>query len=169
MNSLTALSPAQRMYAVYAAYGKAMMVAHSLERQLATLLIVYVTEKTAPGPQREEELGRIGRITMGQLISRFTVAYSPSEELQEELDNMLFFRNELAHRIVDSVVSATMEKEWEGKLIQELSEWTEMFRETTKLLEPYSEAWFRKQGIDRNKLLQNILSIYPGVGVRHEA
>jgi hypothetical protein len=151
------------MYAVYAAYGKAMMAAHSLERQIATLLIVHVTEKTVPGLQREEEIDRIGKITMGQLISRFKLAYSPSDELQEELDNMLFFRNELAHRIVDTVLHATMQREWEGELIQELSEWTEMFHATKMLLEPYSEDWFRKHGIDQSKLLQGFLSIYPGI------
>lgn len=167
MNSVREFSPSERIYAVYAAYGKSMMAAHGLEKFLAALMIIHATEATQPGATRSREIAKIDRMTLGPLIAEFSSAYSPSEEVMEELSNMLYFRNELTHRISDSILWATSEHEWEDRVIGKLSEWTFMFRETKELLESYSAEWFRRQDINQQQLLARALVFHPGI--QHEA
>lgn len=59
---------------------------------------------------RTAEIEWLDRLTLGKFISEFTSRLSPSEYPAEELDNMLFFRNELTHRISYARVSATIEQ-----------------------------------------------------------
>jgi hypothetical protein len=75
MNTINSLSPAARMYAVYAAYGKAMMDAHMLEKQLATLLTCRLIDRTTPGTGREEDISKLKKMTMGSLITKFIVDF----------------------------------------------------------------------------------------------
>jgi hypothetical protein len=75
---------------------------------------------------------------------------------------MLYFRIELAHRILDTVTNAAMETDWEKKLIAELLDWAEMFRDTNELLEPYSNDWLKSHDINSNVLLKDLLLVFPG-------
>ena len=166
MERIRDLPPATRMYAVFAAYGKAMMSAHTLERRLAGLIIASVTDTSLPGAEKTTEIERVGRLTLGQLIKEFNASHSPQEELAEELDNMLFFRNELAHRIADTILAAAVEREWEEHIVQELTEYASMFSETSELLRPYTDAWFANHSIDQHKILEAVLKLYPGIKMR---
>lgn len=169
MKAVRDFSPAERMYAVYASYGKAMMAAHSLERCLAVLMIIHVTDRIQLGPERTKAIERIDKLPLGPLIESFCGAYAHTDDLAEELSNMLFFRNELAHRISDTILGATAEREWEDRVIQELTECTAMFRETRSLLEPYSAQWCEKHGINLKQLMEKAFNLYPGILPRHEA
>jgi hypothetical protein len=163
MERIRDLLPATRMYAVYAAYGKAMMSAHALERHLAAILVTHISDTTAPGQDRTAAIERLDRMTFGQLIKEFVSTHSPAEKLMEELDNMLYFRNDLAHRMADTVLAAAMAHEWEERLIERLTEWDLMFRETNDLLRPFTNRWIEKHNINYDKVFSAVLKLYPGI------
>lgn len=163
MERIRDLPPATRMYAVYAAYGKAMMSAHAVERKLAAILLAHYTDTIAPGLTRDTSIQHLDRMTFGQLIKEFVATHGPSDDLAEELDNMLFLRNDLAHRIADTILRATMVREWEEGLITKLMEWDLMFRDASDLLKPFSDRWIQKHDINYDNMLSAVLNLYPGI------
>jgi hypothetical protein len=168
MERISDLSRADRMYAVYMAYGKSMISAHALERLLAAILVAYVCDTTPPGQPRSDGIERIDRMTFGQLLREFVSTHSPTDDLVEELENMLYFRNELAHRMADTITAAAMDKDWEERLVQKLMEWDVMFRETSDLLRPIINGWVEEHKIDFEKVLSAVLKLYPGISTDAE-
>lgn len=165
MQSLCELSPHERMLLVHAAYGKAMLRVHSIELTLATLLICQVIFSTDKGGQRESEISKIRRLPLGLLTARFVAEFSPSEALEEELSNTVFFRNELAHRISDTIISAALQENWEEKVIVELNDICGYFSDSIALLRPYKTKFVEMLGLTDKKLLDIVYAVYPDAKV----
>lgn len=147
--------------AVEAAYGRAVMAAHSLERNLGFLLMTRIV-----GSERRDvelQLNQIKRLPLGLLISRFVEEFGVGEGLQEELDNMLYFRNELVHRISDKTLCKALDSDWRHRLAQDLIEIEGYFRETNVLLEPYIDSWLSAHDLTRSQLLSIGTEIYKGL------
>lgn len=161
--SLEDLSRHERLLVVHAAYGRAMLDAHSLELTLCTLLFVRAAIQEHSESERQNDQSRLERLTLGELMREFNAAYSPSENIQEELDNMLYFRNELTHRISQMILLAATRCEWEARMIEELSEISQMFRETKALLEPFIEDCWKRLGCSDEKMREVMYRLYPGV------
>lgn len=168
MTALQNLSAQERMILVHAAYGRAMLYAHSLEKRLSSLLICQVVATSQSKWEQDEAIAEIERLPLGILIKRFVTEYSPTETLRDELDNMLFFRNELAHRISAAVLSAAFKTDWEESVIEEMHQITEYFLETIALLKPYSQEWLSKFGWTNEELLEIGYAVYPGAKARSE-
>ncbi len=160
--SLDTLTGEEQLYAVFAAYGRAMLNAHGLELQLATLLSVRTIFAGGTKDERIRALARIEQQPMGNLIRDFIASYEPSEEIMEELDNMLYFRNELAHRVSRMILIAATKGDWKIPLIKELTEISEMFRDTGRLLEPFMEACRNQVGVPEEIMQELGRHLYPG-------
>lgn len=157
------LSREERLCAVFAAYGRAMLDAHGLELRLATLLSVQIYLTGGSQDEQSKAVTRIEQQPMGSLIRNFITYYRPSDALMEELDNMLYFRNELVHRISNMILLAATKENWETPLINELIEISEMFNNTQKLLEPFMAEYRSKVGMPEEAMLDLGRRLYPGV------
>jgi hypothetical protein len=166
MTSINSFSRAERLYSVYAAYGEAILMAHSLEKHLAALLTCHATDLKLSKLEMARELEKVSKMTMGQLAAKFCEIFNPDENVREELGNMLYFRNDLTHRISNSMLFAARERDWDTKLLQELSEIAQMFVETRQLLKPYSEKWLAENQINMNEMVLKLLAFYPGISKR---
>lgn len=164
---LDSLTHEERLYAVFAAYGRAMLDAHGLELRLATLLSVRVILAGGTEDEQSRTLARIEQQPMGCLIRDFIATYEPSEEIMEELDNMLHFRNELAHRVSRMILFASTNKDWESHLITRLTEMSEMFSDTEKLIEPFMAEYRNKVGVPEATMHELAQRFY--LGVSHAA
>jgi hypothetical protein len=163
VRDLGAFSAQQRFFLVQAAYGKAMLEAHGLERTLGALLICQATFSADDGPRREARIARVNRLPLGRLIEEFVEALSPDKHLIEELDNLLFFRNELAHRISDTILGAAAQSNWEQRVVAELEEIRSYFVEAKPLLEAYMETFLVKIGITESQMMELMRKLYSGV------
>lgn len=143
---------------VQAAYGKAMMRAHHLELKLATFLMCHAVENNY-----KISHDAIKRMTLGVLVNEFINIYAPPEQIEEELDNMVFFRNELAHRISESILLQSVHDDWQQRVIDELATIEGYFRETDILLTPYMERSYSAINITEVDMLQVAKQIYPGL------
>lgn len=153
------LSKQEKLLLVNEAYGRAMLSAHALEFRLSSLLICKLaTSKNAS----DSEVEVIKKLPLGLLIKKFTAEFDPSESLLEELDNMLHFRNELAHRIAIMILREALHSEWEGRLILELQQISEYFCETMEMLTPYVQEYTLKLGLTTEKILELGYEVYPG-------
>lgn len=139
-----------------------MLDAHGLELRLATLLSVRIFFAGGPQDEQSKAFTRIEQQPMGGLIRDFITHYRPPEELMEELDNMLYFRNELAHRISRMILLAARKEGWETLLIKELTEMSEMFNDTQKLLEPFMAEYRSKVGVPEETMHELGRRLYPG-------
>lgn len=160
--SLDTLTREERLYGVFAAYGRAMLGAHGLELRLATLLSVRVILTGGTKDEQSRALTRIEQQPMGRLIQDFIASCGPSEEIMEELDNMLYFRNELAHRVSRMILLAATNEDWEVPLIKELTEMSETFSDTEKLLEPFMAEYRNKVGVPEETMHELVRRLYPG-------
>ena len=156
------LSSQETKIAIYAAYGRAMLAAHSLELRLAALLITRLVGDNLPIQQVQTAQAKIEKLTMGQLIKRFLQEFKPSEDIKEELNHMLHLRNELAHRIAKLILHSAQAPNWEAQLNAELAELTTYFGETREALQPYINDWINKHGVSNAELLNRGLTLYPG-------
>ena len=145
---------------VDAAYGRAMRMAHLLESRLVTFLMYHAVENN----YRIDRV-RIKKMTLGVLSKEFIAKFNPSEQIEEELDNMVLFRNELAHRISDTIVTAAIHEDWPERVVQELTEITSYFQDTLDLLEPYVEKGYRVLNASEEDLLRVVGKLYPGLKV----
>lgn len=163
MCDFDALSPQEQLLLVQAEYGKTMLRAHGLERSLATLLICHVTFAGDHKASLDFEINKIKRLPLGLLINKFLETFSASEDLIEELDNLLFFRNDLAHRISDTIIYAAMSVDWEKKVIAELVDIRSYFTDAEPLLQPYMEVFNQKLGVSDAKMQEIMNKLYPGI------
>jgi hypothetical protein len=164
-NELQSLTAQERLLLVHAAYGRSMLAAHRLELTLGTLLVCQTTLEIEPGTKRRSEIDRIGRLTLGQLIKLFISKFSPNEDLQQELSNTLFFRNELVHRISETILNATRSIEWEEVVITEMNAIIGYFADSSKLLEPYITEWKLKVGLTDELFAELVSAAYPGAKI----
>lgn len=145
---------------VHAAYGRAMISAHDLEMQLSAILMCHLIENEV-----DLSVEQIRRMTLGQLVRKFTSELKPSSALEEELDNMVYFRNELAHRASAIITRAATHEEWHERAITELGEIESYFLETKLLLSPYFEKCYEITKISKDKIYEIASSLYPGIKV----
>ena len=157
------LTETERKLVVFAAYGRTMLHAHALEFRLATILSVRIMFVDAPEQERENRIKRIRESTFGVLIKDFVIECAPNEDIQEELDNMLFFRNELTHRISKTILLAAQKPEWEVRVATELEEMSQMFIETEELLEKFVEELRAKIGWKEEIMQEFAARMYPGI------
>jgi len=139
-----------------------MLQAHGLEITLGTLLICHATFSPDLRTSRDAKIAQVRRLTLGALIEQFVKVFSPEQNLIEELDNLLFFRNELAHRISDTIVSAATRVNWEQRVLTELEEIRSYFVDVKPLFEPYMEAFRAQIGITEEQMLELARKAYPG-------
>ena len=139
------------------------MAAHSLERRLGALLVARICERALSQSDHATAMATHNRLPLGVLIERFIQEYVPPEDLVEELDNMLYFRNELTHRVSEQVVAACRTAKWEETFIAEMFEITTYFRETNDALRPYTTEWFLKNGLCESEVIEKAITLYPGV------
>lgn len=142
---------------VHAAYGRAMLAANALESKLCLFLMCHAVEGDYAIPNS------IKRMTLGALVNEFVARYAPGEEIEEELDNMVFFRNELAHRIQETIIYATTDMDWPQRVIEELGTVESYFKDTETLLQPYEERAYSTLKVSK-ATLQNIAQrLYPDI------
>jgi len=146
MNESEILKSLER-HVLDAAYGRAMLEAHSLELCLANLLVLRLVDDGFSDEKYKSEYAKIKKKTMGKLISKVVEKYEISDYWQEELDNCLFFRNRLTHQISDDIVSSHINGDEENKLITELEEIKGYFIETKLELDKLVDYWL---DIDRS-------------------
>lgn len=163
MTRIAKLSRPDRMWTVYAAYGKAMMSAHSLESQIAALLLTRAS--MAPGTKVQFQATRmkLDKLTLGPLIERFVVEFKPSEDLSRGLEALLPVRNELAHRVSTRILLAAREVRWEEGVVSDLLRITESFLEAKSRIQPFADDWFAEMGVEYEQLLEAELAKHPGV------
>lgn len=145
-----------QMIFVYAAYGKSMMSAHKLELKLLAIVSCY--------PERLPEkctAESVGKMTFGALVNLFVKCFNPPEELIEELDNMIYFRNELAHRISNLIILRAKSYEWHEAVIKELGEIDSYFKETREMLSPYIKECHKKLNVTEEKINKIAFVINP--------
>ena len=155
-----------RQILIWAVYGRAMMGAHRLEKKLSLLLVERATDTCPSSDLREQAIKAIDRLTLGPLIDRFLTEFAPSENLVEELDNMLYFRNKLTHRISDMVLNAAnRQTQWTSRLVEEIENISTYFSETCALLEPYSKEWMDGKGITQERLDKVWARLFPNAHI----
>jgi len=145
---------------MHASYGRAMLAAHHMELRLSTFLLCNAIERDEPATHESFK-----KLTLGRLVNEFVNRFDPSEELREELDNMVFFRNELAHRISDTICRAATDSGWREKVTKEMIEIERMFGETNVLLDPYMERLHRITKTTDADLRRITELAYPGIRV----
>ncbi len=145
---------------MHASYGRAMLAAHHLELRLSMFLLCSAIERGDP-----TTCDSFKKLTLGGLIKEFVKRFDPSEKLEEELDNMLFFRNELAHRISDTICRAAIDQGWRERVTKEMIEIEKMFAETNILLNPYMERCHCITKTTDADLKRIIELVYPGIRV----
>jgi hypothetical protein len=117
---ITKLIESLQAYVLHAAYGRAMLQAHSLELSLANLLITNLVDQKMDEDRFMSEFARIKRLTMGKLIAEVIGKYEISDYWKEEFDNALYFRNRLTHRICEDIISSHFTEDGKTKLISEI-------------------------------------------------
>lgn len=143
---------------LHACYGKAVLSAHMLEMRLSLFMECHAVEH---GYRASPEA--IKRMTLGMLVNEFIEKHDPPDSLAEELDNMVFFRNDLAHRISSMIFSRAADADWHDKIIQELIDIDSFFKETIALLNPYMENCYRVLGVTNSQLHSIAGRVYPGL------
>ena len=156
------------MVAVYAAYGRAMMAAHSLEARLAALLLTRLAAQFSKEAFRRER-DELDRLTLGSLIRRFIREFEPSERVTNSLRNALCVRNDLAHRISNRILMAAQEARWEEGTTAELMEVADCFAGVRSELDPLVAKFFSALGIREQELLERELAKYPGIRYEQES
>lgn len=144
---------------VHAAYGRAMLAANSLESKLCMYLMCHATEGNYAIPKS------LKRMPLGALAKEFVAKYAPGDEIEEELDNMVFFRNELAHRIQETIVHATRDMSWQERVIEELGTIESYFSDTEALLQTYEDRVYSALKVSKGTLQHIAERIYPGICV----
>ncbi len=169
MNSNAPLKNAEWMILVEGAYGRAMLRAHGLEMELASMLLCNATA-TSRGQVVGERVTRLTkeqilRLPLGLLIKHFVAAFSVSEDIADELDNLLFFRNELAHRISRIILKGLSKQDHQGwpQVIRELKDIASFFDDADELLAPYRRASAAALGLTEDELVEAAGRIYPGM------
>lgn len=145
---------------VHAAYGRAMISAHDLEMQLSAILMCHLI-----GNEVDLTAEQIKRMTLGQLVKKFTNELKPSNVLEEELENMVYFRNELAHRASEIIACAATHIEWHERAIAEFGEIESYFLEAKLLLLPYFEKCYEITKVSKERIYEIARSMYPGIKV----
>lgn len=145
-----------KMVFVYAAYGKSMMNAHKLELQLLAILSFY-SEKLPEKCTAES----MNKMTFGALVNLFAKCLNPPERLIDELDNMVYFRNELAHRISNLMILGAKSYEWHETVIAELNEIDSYFKETIEMLSPYIKECYKKMNLTEEKINEMAFVVNP--------
>lgn len=143
---------------LHACYGKAVLSAHLLEMRLSLFLVCHAVEHGYGAPHEA-----IKKMTLGVLVNEFIEKYDPSESLAEELDNMVFFRNELAHRVSSMIFCRAANDDWHDRIIQELIDIEGYFKDTIALLSPYMDNCHRVLGVTKSQLQQIASRVYPGL------
>ena len=143
---------------VHAAYGRSMIVAQSLESKLIVFLMSHAIENGYPINNDS-----LKKLTMGALVNQFIDKYKPSEELSDELISMVYFRNELAHRIIDTICCEAADDCWQDRVIEELTSIESYFHETNLLLKPYMERSHIVLKVTAEDTHELARKIYPGL------
>lgn len=159
---LDTLTREERLYGVFAAYGRAMLTAHGLELRLTTLLSIRIVLDGGAENEQRRALAKIEQQPMGGLVRDFIAIFEPSEDVMEELGNMLYFRNELSHRISKMMLLSASKGDWEAPLILKLEEMSQMFIDTERLLEPFMVEYRSKIGVPEETIEELGRRFYPG-------
>src|SRR3990172_8731412 len=150
--------------ALHAAYGSAVLAAHILERNLVSLLATRSIRKRASTFSLfDEDLDGLRKLTLGRLIEEVIAKFHISEGLEEELDNMLYFRNRLVHNISDDMLLWAVKPGWKDRVILELREIKHYFHETNCEIEKILDDWLLSNGLSREKLQELAKLIWRGV------
>ena len=76
---------------------------------------------------------------------------------------MVFFRNELAHRIQEMIVRSTVEVSWTGRVIEELGTIESYFSDTAVLLKPYEDRVYSTLNVSKATLHSVAQRLFPGI------
>ncbi len=166
MKGISKLSRSERMWAVYAAYGKAMMSAHSLEGKLAALLIARESGESYTKTQFQTKREKIDKLTLGTLVERFLMEFEPTNEVTHALKTIVPIRNELVHRISKYILHATLITHWEEGVVSELLKITDSFLEVISKLQPFTDYWLSEIRIEYEELFQAELAKHPGISAQ---
>ncbi|SDU67695.1 hypothetical protein [Desulfobacula phenolica] len=142
-------------FRIYAAYGRAVLFAHSLERNLVVLLSTRLAE--AHHMQKdvfEAEQSKIKKMTLGRLIKQACNEFKFSPYWAEELDNVLFFRNRLVHDISEIITDHMWEHGDKNKIINEIDEIASYFEAADKYVLGIVFEWFDEKGVEKASLYE---------------
>ena len=139
-------------YALQAAYGAAMLKANRLEFCLRTLLIMQLNAKS--DDELYKALSELQRLPLGRLIERVIQAFSIPDYWQEELDNLRWFRNQLAHQIMDDISWNHLLEEDEWELISYLNQVGSFYEETIDYVTAMIAAEQKKRSLTKEDQLK---------------
>jgi hypothetical protein len=123
--------------------------AHRLENLISVLLATRIIEKKE---NYENCFKEIKGLVLGRLIKRLLYEFDIPAYWQEELDNALWFRNKLIHRISDDVSYVILKHGNSAKLVEELYEIYGYFKETSEYIESLVFKWLDEKGITKEKM-----------------
>ncbi len=139
-------------YAIEAAYGRAVLAAHRLETTLYTLLSVHFSEVSGSNKVLCQEREKLSKMTLGNLVERVISEFHISEYWQEELDNMLYFRNRLVHQIATDLSSSFLRHGSKQRIVEELERIRSYFVETDEEMERMLFDCLAAKGITKEKI-----------------
>lgn len=158
------LVPSEKLFLVEAAYGRAMLRAHGIEKMLATWLICFACARSHESKWHEETVA-IKRLTLGKLIQRFQAESAVSESLSSELLSLLALRNDLAHRVSDLLADAALTERWEEQAFLELTAMNERLAVCRTSLLPFMAEARALAGLSEEQVAIVIRETYPGARV----
>jgi len=147
------LAKSLKSLALHAAYGYAVMAAHRLELKLVSLAATRrVSNPTSTPSLFDDDLSGLGKPTLGRLIEYVIAEFDVPEQLEEELDNMLYFRNRLVHHISNMILLAARKPRWRARVIRELAEIEGYFHATSREIDKMLDDWLHSTGLSRKKV-----------------
>lgn len=152
MNDALGNDEALGRFSIEAAYGRAMLAANRLERVLVQLLLFEKHPELKDENDFKRELAALSSLPFGRLIDEAERRLGLSEYWLDELDNLRWFRNELAHRAHEYTTSHLIDHGLWEKVVVELDEIRSYFQEALKEFDARVLEQLETLGINKEKL-----------------
>jgi hypothetical protein len=155
-NDFTEIIERLQKFVLHAAYGKAMLAAHKLERSLILHIFVETmkSNRSKKISTASHYFDRLNKLTLGSLIREATIKCTFSEEEADEWDNLLYFRNHLTHGISELITDSFFRHGDTEKVAEELDEIESYFHEMQEKLDSSIFEGFGALGMPKHKILE---------------
>jgi len=139
-------------YALQAAYGGAMLKANRLEFGLRTLLSMHIN--TNSDDEFDKAMSKLKGLPLGRLVNRANQEFSIPAYWQDELENLCWFRNQLAHLIVDDISWSRLWEEDEWELISHINEIGGLYGEALDYISSMIDTEAEARGLSKESLVE---------------
>ncbi len=142
------------LYALEAAYGRAVLAAYSLEQTLYVLLVIRLPKAVVSNKREtfDHEQKKLQKLTLGRLVERVIAEFEIHDHWQEELDNMVYFRNRLVHSIAVDITTSVLRHGNKQRIVEELEEIRSYFIETNREMRKILFACLEPNGLTEEKV-----------------